>query len=537
MFHNFSSPISHIDIPRQFTFPFNYKPHPLCVVAAEELQCYIKEQAAWGEELSRGKMFGVIVVRTKSGKLGYLAAFSGNVDGHNLHSHFVPPIYDLLKLDGFFRVEEANISDINLQIEVLKGDVAYIRAKELLQINIDSTKIALDEAKIGLKSAKKARAVCRAAAPRQCEIDNMISESQHMKAEYKRLEERCRVGIMMQQTVVDSFEIRIDKLKMERKNRSAKLQRRLFDNFQILNSFGEPRGLCSIFEDALQKLPPAGAGECAAPKLLQYAYKNGLYPVAMAEFWWGSSPKGEVRHNCEYYPSCSGKCKPILEYMLQGVDVEDNPLVNSVEVEIDIVFEDEWLLVVNKGEGVLTVPGKSSTPSIYRSLSECYPEATGPLIVHRLDMATSGLIVVAKSKEVHKSLQEQFEKRTVVKRYIALLDGIVVDDSGVINLPLSLNPNDRPRQMVNEEGGKKAVTNYKIIERHGATTRVALYPITGRTHQLRLHMAHAQGLNAPIVGDGLYGRAGGRLHLHAEYLEFSHPITGRRVHFKKESKF
>lgn len=537
MLHNFSKSISDIDTPTQFTYPFHYTPHKLCKVAVEELQGYVMGREEWREELDGGKMFGVLIVRTKGGELGYLAAFSGNLEGRNLHSHFVPPIYDLMQPAGFFRVEEANISNINLKIKLLECDHSYMEAKEHLRVYSESAKQRLVEAKQRLKSAKMAREVCRNGNPSQSQIEDMIRQSQHLRAEYRRLEESVRSGVALQKGKVAGFEVEIEKLKIERKNRSAILQQQLFDEFKMLNSHGESKGLCSIFEHTAQKLPPAGAGECAAPKLLQYAYKNGLYPIAMAEFWWGNSPKGEVRRHGEYYPSCSGKCKPILEYMLQGVDVEANPLINSEEVSLDIVFEDEWILVINKSEGVLTVPGKLASPSIYQEVKDSYPHATGPLIVHRLDMATSGLLVVAKSKEVHKNLQEQFENRTVKKRYIALLDGVVVDDSGTINLPISLNPDDRPRQMVSEEYGKQAVTKYEVLERSISTTRIALYPTTGRTHQLRLHAAHYKGLNAPIVGDELYGRAKDRLYLHAEHLEFKHPVTGEIVSLEKKVEF
>ena len=297
--------------------------------------------------------------------------------------------------------------------------------------------------------------------------------------------------------------------------------------------------MCTIFEEEVHKIPPAGAGECAAPKLLQYAYLNHLEPVAMAEFWWGDSPKTEIRRHGYFYPSCKGKCGPILKYMLQGLNVEPNPLSDAcgVETELEIVYEDEYLLVINKPEGLLSVPGKNNADSVFRRMRERYPDATGPMIVHRLDMSTSGLLLIAKSKEVHQNLQAQFKRRTVKKRYIALLDGVILNDEGEINLPICLNADNRPRQMVSWKYGKPAMTQYKVLERLQTRTRVTFYPITGRTHQLRVHAAHPQGLNCPIVGDRLYGRESDRLYLHAEYLEFEHPISSEIIRVEKSPSF
>ena len=276
----------------------------------------------------------------------------------------------------------------------------------------------------------------------------------------------------------------------------------------MLNANGEIKNLCTIFKQTVQKTPPAGAGECAAPKLLQYAYLHQLKPIAMAEFWWGNSPKAEIRHHGYYYPACKGKCEPILKHMLQGLDVEPNPLSNDLhkKITLEVLFEDEQLLVVNKPAGMLSVPGKGEINSVYQHLRTQYPDATGPMIVHRLDMATSGVLLIAKTKETHQNLQAQFKNRTVKKRYIALLDGIIAPDEGVLNLPICPDPLDRPRQIVNKEYGKTAITKYQVLERNESQTRIAFYPLTGRTHQLRVRAAHPLGLNCPITGDELYGK-------------------------------
>ncbi|KXU46774.1 hypothetical protein HMPREF2533_01848 [Bacteroides fragilis] len=508
-------------------------------MAAGEVQAYINKQTRWKEELDKGKMFGVLIVRTSSGQTGYLAAFSGNLCGSNSHSFFVPPVYDLLKPDGFFKIEEEQISAINHQIGQLQNCDRYLELQQKMERETVSSQQALSEARKVLKAAKEKREQRRLHRPNENEQAAMIRESQYQKAEFKRLERYWKEQISEIKTEMESFSSRIEALKAERRNRSAALQQKLFQQFNFLNAKGETKNLCAIFEETVQKTPPAGAGECAAPKLLQYAYLSGLSPIAMAEFWWGESPKTEIRHHGYYYPSCRGKCEPILRHMLQGLDVEPAPSERySLSQNMpEILFEDQWLLVLHKPEGVLSVPGKSEEQSIYSLLRARYPEATGPLVVHRLDMATSGLLLAAKAQEVHRHLQAQFENRSIKKRYIALLDGILPEEEGVIDLPICPDYLDRPRQMVNEELGKTAITRYRVMDRKNGQTRIAFFPLTGRTHQLRVHAAHPLGLNCPIVGDELYGRKAERLYLHAEYLEFIHPVSGQRMVIEKKAEF
>ncbi|MFK2770536.1 pseudouridine synthase [Bacteroides fragilis] len=539
MFHSFQTSIAGIELPRLFTYPFHYTPHPLCVMAAGEVQAYINKQTRWKEELDKGKMFGVLIVRTSNGQTGYLAAFSGNLCGSNSHSFFVPPVYDLLKPDGFFKIEEEQISAINHQIGQLQNCDRYLELQQKMERETASSQQALSEARKVLKAAKERREQRRLHRPNENEQAAMIRESQYQKAEFKRLERYWKEQISEIKTELESFSSQIEALKAERRNRSAALQQKLFQQFNFLNANGETKNLCAIFEETVQKTPPAGAGECAAPKLLQYAYLSGLSPIAMAEFWWGESPKTEIRHHGYYYPSCRGKCEPILRHMLQGLNVEPAPSERySLSQNMpEILFEDQWLLVLHKPEGVLSVPGKSEEQSIYSLLRARYPEATGPLVVHRLDMATSGLLLAAKTQEVHRHLQAQFENRSIKKRYIALLDGILPEEEGVIDLPICPDYLDRPRQMVNEELGKTAITRYRVMDRKNGQTRIAFFPLTGRTHQLRVHAAHPLGLNCPIVGDELYGRKAERLYLHAEYLEFIHPVSGQRMVIEKKAEF
>lgn len=542
MLHRFTTSITDIPLPERFTYPFCYTPHPLCILAAKEAQSYLTRQTAWKDELRQGKMFGVLIVQTEHGETGYLAAFSGILAGKNLHPFFVPPVYDLLQPQGFFKIEEENISSINRNIRQLENDKAYAALSAELARTIQSAENILATAKAQLKEAKTAREQRRKEKELNAQEEaELIRESQFQKAEYKRLERSWKARITTLQTQTEDWERRISALKSERKTRSAALQQKLFEQFGMLNYRGEVKNLCEIFGQTVHKTPPAGAGECAAPKLLQQAYLHGWKPIAMAEFWWGDSPKTEIRHHGHYYPACKGKCEPILQHMLQGLQVEENPMLKRMQVpsqNLEIVYEDPWLSVINKPAGMLSVPGKEDAVSVYSLMREQYPEADGPLTVHRLDMATSGLMLIAKTKRVHQNLQAQFKNRLVRKRYVALLEGIVPKDKGTVDLPLCLNPLDRPRQMVHTEHGKPAITDYQVLERlDGKRTRIAFYPRTGRTHQLRIHAAHPLGLHCPIIGDELYGEKADRLYLHAEYLEFTHPITGETVRITKEAEF
>ena len=538
MLHRFTTSITDIPLPERFTYPFCYTPHPLCILAAKEVQSYLTRQTTWKDELRQGKMFGVLIVQTEHGEIGYLAAFSGILAGKNLHPFFVPPVYDLLQPQGFFKIEEENISSINRNIRQLENDKAYAALSAELARTIQSAENILATAKAQLKEAKTAREQCRKEKELNAQEEaELIRESQFQKAEYKRLERSWKARITTLQTQTEDWERRISALKSERKTRSAALQQKLFEQFGMLNYRGEVKNLCEIFGQTVHKTPPAGAGECAAPKLLQYAFEHRLTPLAIAEFWWGASPKGEIRRHGHYYPACRGKCGPILAHMLRGLDVEPEPDRACPQAAPELLYEDRWIAAVFKPAGMLSVPGKSEAPSVLDWARERYPAATGPLVVHRLDMDTSGVLLLALTKEAHQELQAQFKHRTVRKRYIALLEGRITPPKGRIELPLRPDLHDRPRQAVDPLHGKPAITEYEVLEFRNGRTRIAFYPLTGRTHQLRVHAAHPSGLNAPIAGDRLYGTADQRLFLHAERIEFRHPATGDRIAIEKPADF
>lgn len=452
----------HTDLtpPQRFTYPFCYEPHPLCVLAAEEVK---RQVAAIG--LKEGKMLGVLVVTTPTGELGFLAAYSGLMMGSNDWPWFVPPVFDATPPDGHFKQTERQISALNEQLRLLPPDSEEAAA-----------------------------------------------------------------------------------LKARRKQLSEQLQLWLFDQYHFLNGYGQERPLVDVWQDyhcsaRIKKrypLPPGGTGDCCAPKLLQFAYRHGLTPRCMAEFWWGPSPKTDIRHHGQFYPACRGKCKPVLTWMMKGLKVDVNPeTLGFARLPLTTVYEDSYLLVVNKPSGMLSIPGRVEEYSVTSVMKERYPES---IPVHRLDMWTSGLLVVAKNREVHAALQEQFVHRTVSKRYVALLEGALPadrPDEGRISLPLYADPINRPRQIVDYERGKTAITEYRVVSREPSATRISLFPHTGRTHQLRIHCAHPDGLNCPIRGDELYGHTlfgslgtedqSPRLCLHAEYLALTHPLTGERM--------
>ena len=530
MLHRFTSDVRDIELPKQFTYPHHYTPHPLAVRAADEVQHYIASRSEWHEELNQGKMFGVLVVE-EAEELGFLAAYSGNLAGRNDHEYFVPAVYDMLRPGDFFKQEEANISSINHKIKALESSEELRKAQQELERTKGECDRELESIKLRLAEGKAERSRVRAEGG--CDEQKLILQSQHEKAEATRQKRAIKERLDAAAAHLAELQAAIDSLKEERQRRSAELQMRLFAEFRMLNIRGEERDLCSIFAPTPQEVPPAGAGECAAPKLLQYAFRNGLLPICMAEFWWGNSPKGEVRQHGTFYPACNGKCKPILAHMLQGLDVEANPLLEIVAPEPKILWEDESIVAIDKPSGMLSVRGKTGVRSAEEWATERYAEA---MIVHRLDQSTSGILLIAKNKEVHEALQRQFIERSVKKSYVALLEGIIDSKQGEIRLPLKLDYDNRPRQMVAEDG-RAAHTLYEVEGYAEGRTRIRFYPITGRTHQLRVHSAHAEGLGTPIVGDDIYGTSAERLMLHAETIEFTHPTTGNRIRLESKAEF
>ena len=551
LFQPFKTNISGISLPEKFTFPFYYEPHELTSIASTELQSYLETQTDFEhnfglienqEGLVIGKMFGVLVCQNEEGKLGYLWAFSGKLAGVNHLPYFVPTIFDMLHEDGFFRKEEELLNAINRQIEILENSDELRDKKKQLENTKNEAVTDIQNQKDKIKRLKVERDEKRisftnlsSAEIEQLELE-LSEESKKESILLKKMTKYWNFQIEKAQKEVNLLLDEINQHKEERRQKSGALQQKLFAEYSFLNQFGAQKSIGEIFNNN----PPAGAGECAAPKLLHYAFEHNLKPIAMAEFWWGQSPKSEIRKHKQFYPACKSKCEPILlSHMLDGLDMEANPFQeNPAEGKnIEIVYEDEILAVINKPAEFLSVPGKIISDSVYQRVKELYPNATGPLIVHRLDMSTSGLMLIAKDEETYVKLQSQFIKRTIKKRYVALLDGVLEENEGFIDLPLRVDLGDRPRQLVCYEHGKPAQTKWKKIEIRNNQTLVYFYPITGRTHQLRVHASHELGLNTPIVGDDLYGTKGKRLHLHAEELIFIHPKSYKEIYIQRNAEF
>ena len=575
--------LSGIDIPERMNNPLDYQPHPLCIAVCKELQTYLSEREDWREEIDKGKMFGVLIVENAqpvpgAAEIGYLAAYSGQIGGRSDWDDFVPAVFDYLQPDGYFKTHEAEISDINQRIKQLEGNEHIKEAKSLILQLQEERKQTIAAYQEKMKEAKAKRDARRKTGNLTPEEEaEMVKESQFMKAELRRLKKSLSEKTTLE-TEYEVFQADILRLKQLRKTLSDALQQWLFSQFRMQNHEGKMKDLLEIFRDAalrdypqatlatsriaaLKMVPPAGSGECCEPKLLQYAYLHGYRPLQMAMFWWGESPKEEIRHHLQFYPACNGKCKPILHWMLPD-RVFDSKIAEKQALET--LYEDDQLAVIYKPSGLLSVPGKdSSQPSVYSIMRKKYPAASSPLIVHRLDMATSGLMIIAKTDFAYHRLQKEFLHHRVHKKYIAIIgckdqeacDKIwekakkeelkeegkssISAEKQKISLPLMPDYLDRPRQIVNHEQGKEAITEYEVLDRIDAThLRLALYPKTGRTHQLRVHCAHHEGLNAPILGDPLYGNEkASRLHLHAEEIIFEHPLTGKEINIKREADF
>ena len=536
-FHVFSNDISNIKLPPKFTFPFCYTPHELCILAKNEVMSFLSTRYDWQKSLSEGKMFGVLVVKNNKDEIGFLASFSGIFNGTNNIEYFVPPIYDLLTPNGFFKTGEKKLLEFSNKILSLQQSEKYIFLKnKIVELEKNSNK-EIEKYKNFMLESKKNREFLRSQCISKSQSQELITQSQFQKAELKRIKQRWAAEINNTKAKFETILKEIDNLKAERKAFSIQLQKKLFEKFVILNALGQSKNLLEIFAPLPQQIPPSGAGDCAAPKLLQYAYNQQYKPIAMAEFWLGKSPTGIIRRHGNFYPACIAKCRPILNFMLTGLDVEPDPMLANKKLKIEIVYDDNYLAVINKPAGLQSVPGKLDVDCVFYQAKRLFSDVENLFIEHRLDMATSGLLIIAKSKEIYQSLQVQFKNRLIKKRYIALLDGKLKTTKGKIDLPICCNPNDRPRQIVDYTYGKPAITFFEVSDFINGFTRVVFHPLTGRTHQLRVHAAHPNGLNCPIVGDMLYGRAADRMFLHAESIKFTHPVFLREICVEKKADF
>ncbi|WP_430810757.1 MULTISPECIES: pseudouridine synthase [unclassified Carboxylicivirga] len=475
------------------------------------------------ENMVKGKMFGILAVQTADGQYGFLTAYSGNSLDIESKLCFVPQVFDINHPNGFFKYEEEQLNRINREIEQLeKSDVLTCLRKQLSELKNKAEK-ALKQAKQNMEQGKVRRAKVRKHTRDNTVLESLIKESQTEKSRYNKLRKEYKQQLTILEDELHTHHQNIAALKQRRKQQSAKVQQQLFNSYIFSNARGEKKSAWEIFKQSGSQLPPAGTGDCAAPKLLHHAFKHNLRPVALAEFWWGPAPKTEIRQHKHFYPPCKSKCETLLGFMLQGLPLEQVPKPNRQS--ITLIDDDPYLAIISKPAGLLSVPGKTEEESVYKQVRCLFPDAEEPMIVHRLDMATSGLMLIAKTKAAHADLQKQFLNKTIEKQYVALLHGSLKARSGEINLPLRVDMNDRPRQLVCYTHGKPAHTKWKCIAQWQGISKVLFYPQTGRTHQLRVHAAHPDGLNAPIVGDPLYGKTHNRLMLHARQMRFRHPHT------------
>ena len=577
-----------------FTDPFRYVPDPLAVHAGQMIISRLAEWASMPEgtpernlerSFAEGKMLGVLVCRT-----GFLAAFSGTVkglDGNVTASvdGFVPPIIDLTEKNGHFKRKEAVISLLNKEIEIILSSPEYNGLKKELLDASSARDTEIENLQNRIRFAKMQRDEIRSETADPSKLDELIRESQFQKAELKRCKDRWKAYISGIEGQLSEFEETIHELKTRRAEKSDALQKWIFENAIVHNGAGEASSIWDIFS-AGGLVPPGGTGECAAPKLLNYAFAHGLEPLAMGEFWYGASPSTAVRTHGHFYPSCTSKCGPLLAYMTKGLRSPVKPVMTAIYPTIPSVtkesgvtlkseapetslpttignlYEDDSIIVVEKPSGMPSVPGLDGRTSLQEILSyrmEVQNEITPVSIhaVHRLDMDTSGVMVFAKTAEAAVNLRRQFEEHTIRKTYMARVSaGTDIPSKtgkGAIDLPLSPDYDERPRQKIDFRQGKPAHTEYEIVRiNEDGTAELMLHPHTGRTHQLRVHCAHHLGLGRPIVGDRLYGGHSvydcnadnrmatstkgvpGRLCLHALSITFRHPETGQELTFTSD---
>ncbi len=551
-FTQFKSPVTQLALPLKFTFPFYYKPHPLALLAAEQLQEYLAAQDSSFHNFgiknpdkpnAVGKMFGVLVVKNEQNELGFLSAFSGKMLGEKTPDLFVPNLFDANPNGAFYINGSRELNIMTQQIEELENNPQLLELQNIIKKEKNIVDQKINALKLEQRSAKADRKQRRAigkaqlsAADFEVLLDTLGKESIAKRNQVRDAENMLLADLKKISAPLRILENEIAELRNARKEKSVNLQQALFTHYQFLNIKGVKKNLHEIFKDIPK---PSGAGECAAPKLLQYAFMNNLKPIALTEFWWGISPASEVRRHRQHYHACIGKCKPILTHMLEGMDVDEDPMrINPARNKpLPILFEDDEVVIVNKPSGLLSTPGKFIADSVQNRMHKRHPDIAGAMIIHRLDMHTSGILLLTKNPENHKFLQRQFVHRTIKKRYVALLEGVVEGEAGRIDLPLRTDYDNRPNQMICYQQGRSAITDWEVIERTATHTRVYFYPLTGRSHQLRVHAAHRLGLGCPIVGDDLYGNKADRLCLHAERLEFYHPVSRERMMVEVEAGF
>ena len=534
MIHPYPSDLG-FTMPETFTDPFRYRPHPLVTLAAESVMDRIKGSPELSEIFAEGKMMGVLVVAYGPDfkQIGYLAGFSGLAGGKSVVDGFVPPIYDLTAPDGYFKLKEAEISALNHKTSQMSSSAELKALRSKLETALHDMASEITAQKSRMEQLKAERDLLRKESIDDGQAKELIRQSQFEKAQLRRLKAQWEETIDSIRSQIEEIEGKIAQMKRLRKEMSDQLQEWIFRQYRVHDFNGNELSILDIFKSQ-GLVPPGGTGECAAPKLLEYAYRNGMKPLAMGEFWHGLSPDTAVRTEGHFYPSCTSKCGPLLGYMTQGLKIAQEDTVHGSP---EILYEDDDILVAHKPSGMPSVPGLNGTISLLEWLMDKtgYSDIES---VHRLDMDTYGLMLFAKHSKAGCNIRKQFEEHTVRKTYRAILSSkgertTGKEESGVISLPLSPDYDERPRQKVDRHQGKDAITEFDVNEiMEDGSIMVTYHPHTGRTHQLRVHSAHHLGMGHPIKGDLLYGgEEAAHLCLHAVEIEFTHPSTGLRVTF------
>ncbi len=542
---------------------------PQAEAIAIGLMQYLDRDEVYSRE---GKMYGILLVELPSGEQRILKAFSGLLNGSSVVEGWVPPIpgREEVALDEKFTL---------IQLEAIKQEI--IKLKELPERN--QYKQISEGFEQQLRKMSDRHRNCKQERHRKRQEISETLKGEELNTKLQELDEASRRdgierrqlksqrdrALQPLQQIIDTADAKIRELKKQRKELSRQLQAKMHAAYNLINFLGKSKTLQELMPFGL----PTGTGDCCAPKLLHYAAKHNLKPLAMAEFWWGessgvdSSVNGEKiqgqkipgkKTSVKFYGACVERCQPLMGFLLSGLqsrnDVETQSYQNHVSlgerfvntspqdmVDLSIIYEDEWLIAVNKPPGLLSVPGRylHNQDSVLSRLSNLLPTAENITAVHRLDMDTSGILLLAKDLETYRQISKQFQERQVYKIYEAILAGALTTEEGIIELPLWGNPENRPYQEVNQQYGKPSLTKFKLIRIENKRTWVEFIPLTGRTHQLRVHAANPQGLGIPILGDRLYGcnTETKRLHLHARELHFNHPQLKQKIHLKIETPF
>ena len=504
-------------------------------VIAGELMTELAKDNRYNHE---GKMYGVLLVENYLGDQKILKAFSGLLWGKNTIEGWVPsiPRRDKLALEEIQTLRK--LDKIKQQILTLK----QLSEREEYQILSQKWEACLNRLVSSHQKRKQDRHHRRKVLLNELTGDVLNKELEKLDVESKidgikkrNLKRNRNQELQPLQQFIAQIDAQILELKEQQKKISCQLQTKINEFFLIKNFTGKSSSLRELIPTSLL----AGTGDCCAPKLLHYAATHNLKPLAMAEFWWGTTSKNGDKIPGQFYPACAERCQPLMGFLLSGLPNLSIP--KKTNSNPNLIYEDKWIIAVNKPPGLLSISGRyyHTFDSVLTKLRNSFPDDKELMTVHRLDQETSGILLLARDHQTHRQLSKQFQNRQVHKIYESILSGCIPVNQGVIDLPVWGDPSNRPCQKVDWQRGKPSVTRFQVIKRNKNYTRVEFIPITGRTHQIRVHTADPQGLGMVILGDRLYGcrMDVSRLHLHARELSFEHPYLQQTFHLKSKTPF